>query len=153
MQVLCPIGSRRGVELVHRIADILGSNHRLLLLHVIDTGPRHHLEHLHGPLHHGPRGGPHREREMSAAEESGGHTALDEVLEAATGAGIIAESRLERGRPEKIIVDVAREINASLIVIRARDKRSDHPRLGPGSVGHTARFVLDHAPCDVLLVR
>jgi hypothetical protein len=27
------------------------------------------------------------------------------------------------------------------------------PHLGPKSIGHVARFVLDHAPCPVLLVR
>jgi len=27
------------------------------------------------------------------------------------------------------------------------------PTLGPKSVGHVARFVLDHAPCPVLLLR
>jgi hypothetical protein len=32
----------------------------------------------------------------------------------------------------------------------ARD--GDHSRLGPKSLGHATRFVVDHAPCAVLLV-
>jgi hypothetical protein len=32
----------------------------------------------------------------------------------------------------------------------ARD--GDRSRLGPHSLGHATRFVVDHAPCDVLVV-
>jgi nucleotide-binding universal stress UspA family protein len=50
-------------------------------------------------------------------------------------------------------VAVAGEVGADLIGLRARAQWDRHPPAGPGSVGHTARFVLDHAPCDVLLLR
>jgi nucleotide-binding universal stress UspA family protein len=153
MKVLCAVGSRGGAELVLQTIDILGKGCELCLVHVIDEGPRHHLKHLHGPLRHGPLGGPAREREMSAAEESGGHAALDDALEAAKKAGVAAKSQLKRGNPEHEIVELAHEIGASLILIRAREGASRHPDHGPGSVGHTARFVLDHAPCAVLLLR
>jgi hypothetical protein len=36
------------------------------------------------------------------------------------------------------------------LLIMARD--GDRPRLGPKSLGKAARFVIDHAPCPVLLV-
>ena len=36
------------------------------------------------------------------------------------------------------------------ILVLARD--GDHSRLGPHSLGPAARFVVDHAPCRVLLV-
>ncbi len=36
------------------------------------------------------------------------------------------------------------------LLLLARD--GDHTRLGPRSLGPAARFVLDHAPCRVLLV-
>jgi nucleotide-binding universal stress UspA family protein len=39
--------------------------------------------------------------------------------------------------------------DADLLVL-ARDGERDRP--GPRSIGHATRFVLDHAPCDVLLV-
>jgi nucleotide-binding universal stress UspA family protein len=55
------------------------------------------------------------------------------------------------GEPGREICAVAATVGASLVVLFA----SRHGRAfsGPGSVGHTARFVLDHAPCPVLLVR
>ncbi|HEX6796104.1 MAG TPA: universal stress protein [Ktedonobacterales bacterium] len=155
MKILCAIGSRGGAELVRRIlpsAAALGAD--LLLVHVIDLGPRHELEHLPGPLlHRGPHGGPERTQAMDAAETAAGQRALAEALAVAQAGGLTAQSRLERGKPEQAIVALARETGADRIVIRARQSPEHHPPLGPGSVGHTARFVLDHAPCDVLLVR
>ena len=44
---------------------------------------------------------------------------------------------------------VAAAQDADLLVL-ARD--GDHARLGPKSLGPPARFVVDHAPCRVLLV-
>jgi nucleotide-binding universal stress UspA family protein len=153
MVVICAVGRRGGIELVRRAASLMGQPAELLLLHVIDTGPRHELEHLEGPLRHGPRGGPARERELNEAEESGGQGALDEALAAAQAAGLRVTARLERGKPDQVIVRVGDEVGAALIVIAARDNPTQHPPRGPASVGHTARFVLDHARCDVLLVR
>lgn len=132
--------------------DTLGAG--LLLVHVVDLGPRHELEHLPGPLlHRGPHGGPERTRAMDAAESAAGQHVLAEALAVAQAGGLTAQTRLERGKPEQVIVALARETAADRIAIRARQTPEHHPSLGPGSVGHTARFVLDHAPCDVLLVR
>jgi len=52
-----------------------------------------------------------------------------------------------RGRPEREVVDAAD--GADLLVL-ARD--GDRTRLGPKSLGPATRFVVDHAPCPVLLV-
>jgi len=51
------------------------------------------------------------------------------------------------GRVEREVVAAAE--NADLLVL-ARD--GDHTRLGPHSLGPHSRFVVDHAPCAVLLV-
>jgi nucleotide-binding universal stress UspA family protein len=121
-----------------------------LLLYVIDTGPRHEWEkHLKGPLRHRPP----REAKVMGVEESAGQAALQEALATAQQLGFTAEVMLKQGKPEQVIVQVARDVAASLIVISAREGAAGHPRLGPASVGHTARFVLDHAPCHVLLLR
>ena len=64
-----------------------------------------------------------------------------------------AEKLQRQGRPEREIVNCAAEWNADLIVICPRSPLSGSPPIGPKSVGHVARFVLDHAPCPVLLVR
>jgi nucleotide-binding universal stress UspA family protein len=51
------------------------------------------------------------------------------------------------GRPEHAVVAACE--GASLLVL-ARD--GDHSRLGPASLAPPTRFVVDHAPCRVLLV-
>lgn len=55
------------------------------------------------------------------------------------------------GEPGREICAVAAAVGAGLVVLAA--SRRHRPFAGPGSVGHTARFVLDHAPCPVLLLR
>jgi nucleotide-binding universal stress UspA family protein len=52
-----------------------------------------------------------------------------------------------RGRPEREVVAAC--AGADLLVL-ARD--GDHRQLGPKSLGPHTRFVVDHAPCRVLLV-
>lgn len=51
-----------------------------------------------------------------------------------------------RGRVEREVLEVCAD--ADLLVL-ARD---GEPRLGPHSIGPRTRFVLDHAPCQVVLV-
>lgn len=51
------------------------------------------------------------------------------------------------GRPEREVVSAA--VYADLLIV-ARD--GDQSRLGPKSLGKEVRFVVDHAPCQVLLV-
>lgn len=48
-----------------------------------------------------------------------------------------------------VVVWVAEAAHAGLLVV-ARD--GDQARLGPKSLGKATRFVVDHAPCPVLLV-
>jgi nucleotide-binding universal stress UspA family protein len=149
MRILCAIGIRRGGELVRQIAAITRKGDELVLLHVIDMGPRHDLNGLKGPLH------PHHEHksELDAAEEETGEATLREALVEAGRLGLDATERLERGRPERVIVSLAAEIGAGLVVLHARESPQAHPRIGPPSVGHTARFVVDHSPTTVLLLR
>jgi nucleotide-binding universal stress UspA family protein len=153
MRVLCAIGQRGGAAIIERVAAVVGGSPELLLLEVIDTGPRHGLERLIGPLRHGPLGGHEREDALTAAEDNASRAALGEAEEAARAAGLHLRALVERGRPEQIIVRVAEDEGVSLIAIEAHEGAEGHPSVGPASVGHTARFVLDHAPCDVLLLR
>ncbi|HEY7223028.1 MAG TPA: universal stress protein [Micromonosporaceae bacterium] len=86
--------------------------------------------------------------------------AIDASVEEVLTAGQIrlfdaAEDRLgrpatrlgQRGRVERVVVAAAATAD---VLVMARD--GDHTRLGPRSLGHASRFVLDHAPCQVLLV-
>jgi nucleotide-binding universal stress UspA family protein len=59
-----------------------------------------------------------------------------------------AELLRRRGRVEREVIRAVAE-NVDLLVV-ARD--GDHSRLGPHSLGPATRFVVDHAPCAVLLV-
>ncbi len=118
-------------------------------LYVTDTGPHEEIGRRTGPLlrHRGPHS-PGREQMRQADQAS-----AQEILE--EGRGIHPEAVLlqREGRPEREIVNCAAEWNADMIVICPRSPQSGGPVLGPKSVGHVARFVLDHAPCPVLLVR
>ena len=78
---------------------------------------------------------------------------LKEAIEEAGRLGVAVSERLERGNPEHLIVEIAGETNAALVVLCARESPQGHPRVGPPSVGHTARFVVDHSPTHVLLLR
>jgi nucleotide-binding universal stress UspA family protein len=71
-----------------------------------------------------------------------------EVLDAARDRlGRPADLISRRGRLEREVVAAAD--GADLLVV-ARD--GDRSRLGPRSLGPATRFVVDHAPCPVLLV-
>ncbi|MBV9105320.1 MAG: universal stress protein [Verrucomicrobia bacterium] len=59
------------------------------------------------------------------------------------------ESR--QGRPERQIVNTVAEWKADLAIICSRAQYGDKPRIGPKSLGHVARFVLDNVPCPVLV--
>jgi len=85
-----------------------------------------------------------------------GHAAEEAVQEEASALLEAAGARLgrqgvelvhRRGRPEREVVEAC--ARADILVV-ARD--GDRSRLGPHSLGHATRFVVDHAPCDVLVV-
>jgi nucleotide-binding universal stress UspA family protein len=71
-----------------------------------------------------------------------------ELLDAAAARlGRNADLQIRRGRPEREIVAACADVD---LVVLARD--GDRSRLGPRSLGHHTRFVVDHAPCQILLV-
>jgi nucleotide-binding universal stress UspA family protein len=67
--------------------------------------------------------------------------------DAAARLGRAATRVTRQGRPEREVVAACAD--ADLLVL-ARD--GDRGRLGPKSLGPHTRFVVDHAPCRVLLV-
>jgi nucleotide-binding universal stress UspA family protein len=69
------------------------------------------------------------------------------LADAAARLGRPARTEARRGRVEREVV--AATEGADLLVL-ARD--GDRERLGPRTLGPAARFVVDHAPCRVLLV-
>jgi nucleotide-binding universal stress UspA family protein len=119
------------------------------LLFVTDTGPRHEIEHLRERFHRHPGPPPPREEEMRQAERLSAQDILNEGLSRFQG----AETLQRVGLPEREIVNAAAEWRADLVILCPRAQYGDKTPNGPKSVGHVARFVLDHAPCPVLLVR
>ena len=116
--------------------------------HVIDEVPARELEQrfMRHPGHPPPPGYDARAR---AAETRGSDAILDDARRAL---GIAAATSVGRGRPEWEIVRRAGETDASLVVVGCRPGELTTPP-EPHSLGHVARFVVDHAPCPVMLVR
>jgi nucleotide-binding universal stress UspA family protein len=92
------------------------------------------------------RGHPERDPGQRVAAFAAASAA--ELLDAAADRIARPCERLERhGRVEREVVAAAS--GADLLIV-ARD--GDRSRLGPKSLGPATRFVVDHAPCPVLLV-
>ncbi|MFJ7906732.1 universal stress protein [Kitasatospora sp. NPDC096204] len=90
----------------------------------------------------------HRERDPGTRVEGLAAASARELLDAAAERLGRPCTRVERtGRVEREVVAAAE--GAALLVL-ARD--GDRTRLGPHSLGPASRFVVDHAPCPVLLV-
>ena len=122
---------------------------KIALLTVIDTGPREDIDRTRERFLRPPLGQRPVTEEMRAAETA----AAQEVLTAGLAHVKDAETLVRQGRPELEIVNAAAEWRADVILICARAEYGEPTHIGPRSVGHVARFVLDHAPCPVLLVR
>jgi nucleotide-binding universal stress UspA family protein len=77
----------------------------------------------------------------------------DAILAGARDAiGRASTAAVGRGHPEREIVARAGNIGAALVVVGARPGEDRTPP-EPHSLGHVSRFVVDHAPCPVLLIR
>ncbi|WP_329461430.1 universal stress protein [Streptomyces sp. NBC_01431] len=116
----------------------------LVLLHVTDDAVS---EAAHGAFA-GLLGRGHRERDPGTRLEDLSRDAADRLFaEAERRLGRPARRLALHGRPEQQVVRAAE--GADLLVC-ARD--GDRTHLGPRSLGPATRFVIDHAPCPVLLV-
>lgn len=145
-------------EFIDRAAPHLPRDRNLILLYVLDTRPAEELGYIARSLRGGQGMSSHHESIMSTADQQTSEAVLNEAGERCLQHGFDARliSRMTRtGRPEQQIIDAARqpELNIGLVVIGSSYKRGPHVAPGPASVGHVARFVVDHSPCDVLLLR
>jgi nucleotide-binding universal stress UspA family protein len=116
----------------------------IALLHVTNTEPET-LAHAtrRGLLgrHQPPTAAPEPLRAISE------QAASQLLADAKTRLGRPATLQARRGRVEQEVVAAAETMD---ILVLARD--GDHHRLGPHSLGPTARVIVDHAPCRVLLI-
>jgi nucleotide-binding universal stress UspA family protein len=125
-------------------ARLLPSGAEITLLYVTSTEPET-LAHAarRGLLgrHSTPPAPPQALQEISE------QAAKDLLTQARVRLGLAATLEARRGRVEREVVAAAEHMD---ILILARD--GDRERLGPRSLGPATRFVIDHAPCRVLLI-
>ncbi|MFC8348251.1 universal stress protein [Streptomyces sp. NPDC057280] len=90
----------------------------------------------------------HRERDPGTRLERLAAASAQDLLQSAADRLGRPSTRTERtGRVEREVVAAAEGCD---LLILARD--GDRTHLGPHSLGPASRFVVDHAPCPVLLV-
>jgi nucleotide-binding universal stress UspA family protein len=164
MRALLCLDGTNTERLVQRALPLLPAQAlQITLLYVVDSGPGQDYERLRQRyLGMGERGA-HLLAQMAQAEQA--HA--DEILTSARAALLAAwpqgahnsqavQAIALRGKPEQEIARFPLTTPVDLIVLGARRVRAPGeppPPPGPKSIGHVARFVLDHAPCPVLLIR
>jgi nucleotide-binding universal stress UspA family protein len=73
---------------------------------------------------------------------------MDQYVEPLVSQGLPVTKILRLGSPRHVIVEVASEVGADLLVIGSHSKR----RLFDIALGGTARHISTHAPCEVVMV-
>jgi nucleotide-binding universal stress UspA family protein len=105
---------------------------------------------LHVPreeLAPGPPLGRRRRADVEARWTAVAGEAAEALLgDAARRLGRPARTVSAHGRPEDVVIEAAHDADVLVLV---RDGRGADP--GPHSIGHATRFILDHAPCTVML--
>ena len=150
MRVLCCLDGTNIEQVSNAIVTLVPVEMLTLsFIYVIDTRLHEEMERRTGPLLRRARPDAPQIERMHQADEG----AAQEILEEARGVHPNAETLYRRGQPERVIVNYAAEWNADVVVICPRSPQSGSPAIGPKSIGRVARFVVDHAPCPVLLVR
>lgn len=148
MRVLCCLDGTNIEHITKALSALVSVEERSVgLLYVTDTGPHHEMERKRERLLRHPSST--LQEKMQQAELGASQDILQEGLRYLPQAEALSRS----GKPEQEIVQYAAEWHADLIIICPRSPTFGGPALGPKSVGHVARFVLDHASCPVLLLR
>lgn len=149
MRVLCCLDGTNSEHIRMALSTITTNERTIALLYVTDTGPHGEMERKReGLLRSRQPSRPLSER-MRQTETA----VAQDILQEGQRSIPDAETLHREGRPEREIVNCAAAWLADLILICPRSHYDGKPEIGPKSVGHVARFVLDHAPCPVLLVR
>lgn len=150
MRVLCCLDGTN-IEVLQKVSSMMLNSAELTigLLYVIDSRPRGDIERTRERLFRLQRLPAPREEQLKQAESAKAQDILLEGLRYFAH----AETLQRAGSPEREISQCATEWQADLILICPRSPAFAGPSSGPRSVGHVARFVLDHAPCPVLLIR
>ncbi len=145
MRVLVWVTDATWPACVDAVGDWVTHDAEIILLHVTDDDV---AEVAHGAFSGLLGRGRPRERDPGATVETLSAQAAGQLLaDAAARLGRPADVVSRHGRVEHEVVSAA---DGADLVICARD--GDPLRAGPHSLGRPSRFVVDHAPCPVLLV-
>ena len=129
---------------IDEAAAYLPADAEVTILHVADSEPEGIASAArHGLLGRHPSPPPPRQALHAISEQAARQLLDDARARLGRAAGLCAR----RGRIEREVVAAA---EAADVLVLARD--GDRKHLGPRSLGPAARFVVDHAPCPVLLV-
>lgn len=130
---------------VAEAAAYLPADADITLLHVTGTEAEGAARAARHALLGRPHPASHRDAEPLRAVSD--QAAEDLLAEARARLGRPVRCETRRGRPEREVVAATEGMD---LLVLARD--GDHAHLGPRSLGPAARFVVDHAPCRVLLI-
>jgi nucleotide-binding universal stress UspA family protein len=153
MNVLIAVKGSETEAYFRQVAVLLppGERQRLVLAHVVDAGPRAGMEMGRQHRLSGRGLGEDRLSALTQAEEDRARSALQFGRQALMAAGLDdghMEEIVLRGRPNEELLHLAEAEGIDLIVVGGRKEK-----LGPHSIGKTARFLIDHAPHAALMVR
>jgi nucleotide-binding universal stress UspA family protein len=143
--LLATDGSERALAALTRGVEILGRDHRFLLLSVIP--PAFIPSATVGPMDSHPLViDPAVEEELERTERATAEAALTEVADAL---GITGDLLVEVGDPGPTICSVAEAREVDVVVIGSHG----HGWLQRVLIGSVSKHVLHHAPCPVLVIR
>lgn len=147
---IAELGSAELLAAVDRLLPLRGRE--VMLVHVIDTSPSSDLEGGRGylPAH---SLAPGRERVIGEAERRAARRVLEECRAVAVQLGATVAVGVGEGEPGRVLCALAAQHRCEVVAAASRASGRSVAGPGPRSVGRTARFILDHSPCPVLLVR
>lgn len=143
--LLASDGSEIAHDALARGVAILGNGHDFVALTVVPPAfvPATPLSPMDN---HPTMSDPELEEEVEREEEADSAVDLAGLI---TKLGIEADQRVVLGEPGPTICDIAREIDAQVVVIGSHG----HGWLRRVFIGSVSRHVLHHAPCPVLIAR
>lgn len=133
-------------RLLDRATELLPDGFTWTIVHVVDQRPEEEVEralgHLPGRRPHHGAGLDRIHRSVDQLQQDVQH----DVEAWLQRAGRTAELAFRYGVPEHEIVALATDLPAEIVILGAR------PETGPHRFGPVSRFVIDHAPCSVLVI-
>jgi nucleotide-binding universal stress UspA family protein len=153
MKILIGVGGAGVESLLARVAERIAPGATWLILHVTDAESFAPMEQARFGL---PGRGRRVEEALSRMHMTA-HASADDMIAAAESwlntRGIPHQTLTREGKPEREIIRLAAAERVDLIIVDAGIVEGDPHGPGKHPLGRIARFVTDHALCDVLLIR